>query len=338
MLLCNYKKNVSLYPKVFSMISKFFKSEYYLQLFVLVILTLIVFIFGTENYQVSAEKSISSVFFISIKNIFVHNLISFTLIILNAILIRRILSTNEFINKKSLLPAFIFSFTALLLSNSPNFHQILISNSIIVYSYGDLLKIYNKNESYETIFNNSFLLSLITLIYLPSSLFIPIIWLIFIIFRNFKWREWIISIIGIFTPYFLLFSLMYLTDNLYKYLSFFHSFFINLNLLKFKLNIQEKIFLIMFVTFYIVSFFSVIGRFNDKNIYFRKKISTMLNYTVFCILILIIGNNECKGNFLYLTTSFSLFLTSYIEQIKSNWITELFYYTLILSYLLMFLY
>jgi hypothetical protein len=99
------------------------------------------------------------------------------------------------------------------------------------------------------------------------------------------------------------------------------------------LHTKEKIFIYIFVVFFIISFFSVMNRFSDKNIYFRKKITIFLNLTALCIIILILSITESKGNFLYITTSFSLFFTSYIDQMKTRWLREVFLGILILTYI-----
>jgi len=319
------------------MISKFFKSEYYIQLFVLILTTIIVLIFKSGEYQINDDKFSNSIYKITINHNFLKSSFYFILIILNSLIIKKLLSDVEIINKKSLFPAFIFSFTALLFINTPNFEQVIICNLIIVFSLGEFLKIYNRNESYETIFNISFIFSLLTTIYFPLILFIPIIWLTFIIFRIFKWREWVISIIGIITPYFILSSYYFLTDDLEKYLTFLHLFFNNINIIKYSLNTNEKLFLIGFIILFLISFFNFMIKYNDKNIYLRKKIAIMLNFTILCILIIFIGHSESKENFLFLTTSFSLFFTSYLAQIKKKWLSEFLYYIIIFMFLVMFL-
>lgn len=314
------------------MVTKFFKSEYYIQLFVLIAIILTIFLFKPINYLAPNLNFSVSFINLSINNKILHSVFSFILIIINALLIRRILSINDFISKKSFLPAFIFSFTALIFKDSQYFLQILITNIVIVFSFGEFLKIYNKSDSFDTIFKNSFLFSSVSLVYFPSIFFIPIIWLTLIIFRIFKWREWVISIIGIFTPYFIFLSFLFLTNNFVNYISTINTFFISFKVVKLKLNIQEKIFLMVFITTYLLSFFSVMRKFNDKNIYFRKRLSIMLNFTFLCIIIITFGLPELKGNFLYLTTSYSLFLTSYLGLLKSNWKSELIYYILIISF------
>lgn len=315
------------------MISKFFKSEFYVQLFVLLVSTIIFYFIKSSDIQEYTKNFPNSLINISIENNILKDIISYIIIILSSLLILRIFTINDFTNKKSLLPAFIFCFSAIILKNSPYFQQIIITNLILIFAFGDILKIYNKTDSYEEIYNNSFLLSLSSIIYLPSIYFTIIIWLTLIVFRIFNWREWVISIIGLITPYFLVFAFFFLTDNLDKNLLIFKSFFKGINLGLITLHTKEKIFIYIFVVFFIISFFSVMNRFSDKNIYFRKKITIFLNLTALCIIILILSITESKGNFLYITTSFSLFFTSYIDQMKTRWLREVFLGILILTYI-----
>lgn len=118
-----------------------------------------------------------------------------------------------FIAERTYLPAFFFilflySNTFLLISNPA-----LYASLFILFACKDIIKTLKKEMFSYSFFDASFFIGIASLIYLPSLVFLPMIWLVLAFLRPFHWREWLYSILGIGTVLLILGSIYYLTDK-----------------------------------------------------------------------------------------------------------------------------
>ncbi|MEO6884293.1 MAG: DUF6427 family protein [Bacteroidia bacterium] len=143
---------------------------------------------------------------------FLSVLIAFLLVIGEAFLLNYIVNKHEIAEKKSQLPAMFY---ILFMSNSKpmlSLHPILIAHLFILLMLNKLMNSYRKDSAFSDVFDASLLLAVASFFYLPTLVFIPILWISFIIFRPFIWREWVISIFGLLTP-FLFLAFFYFWKN-----------------------------------------------------------------------------------------------------------------------------
>lgn len=141
-------------------------------------------------------------------------LIAFILIISGALLFNYTLTKFDLVPKNTLVPAMVY---ILLMSYSPSLlllHPVAIPALLMVYILYFLFQVYTEEEAFAQIFNIGFLIGISSMFYFPSIFFILFIWLTFIIYRLYSWREWTIPITGMITPYLFLFTYYLLTDNI----------------------------------------------------------------------------------------------------------------------------
>jgi hypothetical protein len=81
-----------------------------------------------------------------------------------------------------------------------------------------MLNILGKHEPYRQVFDAAFLVGIASLLYFPAAVFIVFIWLCFVVFQIFTWREWVISIFAFLIPYLFLGTYYFYTDDLLEVL------------------------------------------------------------------------------------------------------------------------
>lgn len=149
------------------------------------------------------------------------------LVFLESFWITAIFNQHHLVQKNSSLSALVF---LVLISSLPQLLTLTpanISLFFLIVILGNLLRSYNKPEHLDLVFGAGFFTSVASYFY-PSFLlwflFVPIS---FVIFRSGYWREWIVSLIGLATPFIFLSVFYFWQDELsmraYSYLQYFSS-------------------------------------------------------------------------------------------------------------------
>lgn len=102
---------------------------------------------------------------------------------------------------------------------------------LLFYSLLSIVRLVSEQENYASVLNASISVSLASLIVPQAIVFMLFIWLGFFTLRISAWREWVISFIGLFTPWFYYVVYLFFTDKLIEvytgYSSFFQQFRLN---------------------------------------------------------------------------------------------------------------
>src|ERR1039457_5611935 len=131
---------------------------------------------------------------------FLLTLLSFILIFCEALLIYHIVEKNEITETKSYLSAIVYIVLMSLQPEMLSLHPIVIANLFMLLALHKLMQTYRKETAYSEAFDSGFFISLAALFYIPSLIFILLLWIGLVIIRPFVWREWLISFIGILLP------------------------------------------------------------------------------------------------------------------------------------------
>lgn len=263
------------------------------------------------------------------ENAFLIVSINYLLLIIEALYFKKILSDNDLINKKSLLPSFFYIIS---LSGFVNFHvlqAVLICNLLLLMAVKNILTIYNKPDSYLPIFNLSAFISIASLVYFPSVMYFLFICLSFIIYSLFKWREWLISFLGFLTIYFLFFGISFLLDNFNTEIILFKSYFHAIKFQKINFDIKNIISLSIFALIFLFTFFHTLNKLSEKSIYYRKKIFVLVMLFLCSLSTFLFPSKEISSNLVFVALIAVYFISLYISQIKKAYISEILYLIII---------
>jgi hypothetical protein len=113
----------------------------------------------------------------------------------------------------SYLPAFVY---VLLTATFPYWDVIssgLVANSLVIWILLKLLKLYDQNKPQTIEFNIGLIVGVSILLYEPIAILIPVIFFALTIIRPFKLTEWLVLLMGIVLPFYLLFAFVFLTES-----------------------------------------------------------------------------------------------------------------------------
>ncbi|MCC6251244.1 MAG: hypothetical protein IT238_02140 [Bacteroidia bacterium] len=137
---------------------------------------------------------------------FLHPIVALVLIISQAAILNLILNTFELMVEKTIFPGIIY---CLLMSSSKpllQFYPLLFANFFILLALLRIAQSYRVDVAFSHIFDASFFISIASLFYFPAVVIYPLVWVTLIVIRPFVWREWIISFIGLISPYLFVFT------------------------------------------------------------------------------------------------------------------------------------
>ncbi|MCF8367917.1 MAG: hypothetical protein K9G76_02655 [Bacteroidales bacterium] len=138
----------------------------------------------------------------------------FILLFMGGIFLNYTLEKYDLIPKNSLIAAFLY---ILLSCHSPQFLVLspgIFTASLVIIIIFLLFDIYSREEPYDRIFYIGFIIAIAAFFDFIQVLLLLAIIFSFIIFRIFKWREWLILLFGFITPMVLLSVYFFLTDQL----------------------------------------------------------------------------------------------------------------------------
>jgi len=255
-------------------------------------------------------------------HIIICSFISIALITLEALLVNYTLSENDLIPLNSYVAAFLFVVISSFFNDLIILNPVLIADLFLIIAIWLFLRLYEEHEAYATVFNIGTLLSVASMVYFPSILFCILIWIGFIIYRSFSWREWLISIIGFVLPYVFLASYYFWNDC---FLSKVHEYrqsldFIDLH--KFSPTIYANI---IFAILVLVLFFGIIKLLfiiNEKAIRIRKFLSFFIWFVIISFVSLNFSAKYGILGFIMLITAASVIFTLYINNLKKSFWSE----------------
>jgi hypothetical protein len=119
---------------------------------------------------------------------------------------------NRIVNKHSLLRQttwFPFFFMVILLScraSLVGFYPALVSSLFLVLASHKLIASYKKERALSDVFDSGLYVGIATLFYLPSMVFLILLWIGLLIIRSINWREWACTIVGFLVPFLFTFT------------------------------------------------------------------------------------------------------------------------------------
>ncbi|WP_345954880.1 DUF6427 family protein [Mucilaginibacter sp. PAMB04168] len=135
-------------------------------------------------------------------------------VLVQAVLLNYLINNHNLLGRPSFLPALMYVtlsglFTPFLVLSAP-----LLCNFVLIWMLYKFLDLYKAEESKSLAYDLGMLAAVGSLIYLPFTYLMIVIWIALIIFRPFDWREWVASLIGYITVYFFVGVIYYLNDRL----------------------------------------------------------------------------------------------------------------------------
>lgn len=316
------------------MVIRFFKSR---QPLVNVLFVLVAIIIWSLNYnRFTIETGNPGTFYNSLlrwitpDHKFIYFLLGLILIISQTIHINFICNKYEVLYKNSYLPGVLFLLLSCSIPQFVSFHPVLIVNSMLLFILNKIFRLYKNDSPLAWDFDACVLLSIMTLFYLPSVIFLLLYAVSLIILRPFSWRDWVVGMMGFVTPLFFVLLFYFLTDSLYEIKNLLHSVAITN-----KLNIKNAVpegypFIIIWTSaMFIVSLLKLRMNFLKNTAKTRSYQWIILFLTAISLLMIIASPDEPLFRFSILCIPLSIVISYYFLTTKKIWITEPILYLLI---------
>jgi hypothetical protein len=308
------------------MFVKIFKKKYTLQLLILAIVPIIfwsqAFINPPEVISNKFDMPLYEVIYDFAKDYQLFSTIAaFVMVFLQGLLLNQLFTNNHLSQKNTFLPAFIYILLMSCSYNCMTLNSMLFANFLIIFALYFFLRCHDKKEGIDEIYNSCALLSLASMFFAPSIIFIIWIWFGLIIYKLYKWRSWGMSLLGLITPYVLLFIFYYLNGmsfhenilaNTHKWLHFDFNF----------LNEPIQVVYIASLLFFAIpAIFTTLSSRSNRVIEYRKKSAVMFTLLIISLIPFALSKTEYNMSFIFavsLSFFFSNFFLQYNNERKIN--------------------
>lgn len=312
------------------MLIHFFKKSYLLQYIILLLLAILLWIGAILQPHVDIVNAspfltpgYSFLLHLLNDNAKLKVILALVFVISGAFIFNYSLTKFDLVPKNTLAPAMVY---IVLMSYSPSLlclHPVAIPAFLTVLILYYLFQVYTEEEAYAQIFNIGLLIGISSFFYFPSIFLLLFIWLTFIIYRLYYWREWMIPIAGLITPYLFLFTYYFMVDSLepaflaytnyFSYITIFH--------FNFGFSILNYIITSLIVLLFLWSGFLLLSGIQEKIISLRKRYWTIFYLLAIAIVTYFFSDVFFKWHQVFSLVPASVFVAYAFSQLKNlRWV------------------
>lgn len=321
------------------MIIRVFRKSYLLQYILLVLLHLL--LWGGAFLSPSApalpeNKFISPGFYLLTSltgnNPYAMVSLAFILVFAAALAFNYTLEKNGLSETNSLIPAFTLIVMMSLLPSLQTLHQALIPGIMMIIVLDNVFNIFTEEEAYLKTFNSGFYVAISSFFYFPSASFILFVWFTFIVYSLYNWREWVIVFFGFLTPYILLWTYYFWTDELLLAFQSYSRYLTPKAIFSFgsAINFINYFSLGLVIILFFRSFVLQAATMHENVISIRKHFWSLILFFAVSLLTLLFSGNLTEYHLVFLQISFAMVIQGLMFRIKRYLITELMFGILII--------
>ncbi len=227
--------------------------------------------------------------------------------------------------------SFAILFYIILCSYFPNSfinEAVFISNFILLLAFRRIYSLRSSIQTKEKIFDSAFWVGIASLFYVWSLFYLILLYAAIVVFRKTDWRNFVIPLIGIFTPIFLSYTYLLAFDDLER--------FNNLWILSFDLSSEvynSSHFLFPLVLIGIVALIAIIPTTKRSllaKIDFKATWTLLIIHLVISLIVVIIAPEKNGSELIFLFFPLSVLFANYLQVISRYWIKESIIYVFIL--------
>lgn len=143
----------------------------------------------------------------------VYPVLAFLLLFTQSLTLNRLMNEQKLMYTSHYLVAMAYLLVTSLIPEWNYLSSALIINTVMVWAWPRMVSLYNNPNAKTLLFNIGVGLGLCSFFYLPSLFLLALLIVAILVFRPFSLAEWIVSLLGILTPYYFLFAYLFLTDQ-----------------------------------------------------------------------------------------------------------------------------
>ncbi|HEU4553219.1 MAG TPA: hypothetical protein VFS25_10315 [Chitinophaga sp.] len=139
--------------------------------------------------------------------------IAILLLFLQTLLLTRIINHHRLFPKATYLPAMSYLLFTSLWQGWNVFSPALLVNCIMLWVFASTTELYTRTSARDVVFNIGFALGVAGLFYFPAIVFCVLLLISLLIMRPFRLAEWIIALLGLICPLYLLGTYLFITNH-----------------------------------------------------------------------------------------------------------------------------
>lgn len=143
----------------------------------------------------------------------IYPLITFLLLFTQAIAFNQLANRQRMMPKPNYLTAMAYLLITSIFSEWNVLSAPLIVNTLMVWVWARMSALSNTKSVTATLFNIGIVIGIATFFYFPSIAFVALVIFGLVVTRAFRLEEWLVSLLGIITPYYFLLAYIFLTDK-----------------------------------------------------------------------------------------------------------------------------
>jgi hypothetical protein len=211
----------------------------------------------------------------------IYPAITYLLLFTQAITFNKLINDQKMMQRANYLPAMSYLLITSMFSEWNILTAPLVINTLLIWVWARMSTLYSNVNPKTTLFNIGMMIGISTFFYFPSLAFVLLIVFALIVSRPFILAEWVVSILGIVTPYYFLFSYLFLTDKLkgYKLPQF------EVSYPKFHQNYWELGGICLVIFAFLIGGYFVQANFRKQLVQVRKRWSLLLLYLIVAVFV-----------------------------------------------------
>lgn len=190
--------------------------------------------------------------------------------LLCALMLNVIMQSEDLVAKLSSVPAMVFVVFSSAMPQTATFSAAWPALFFMLVSLFYLFRSYRIEEPYLQLFNAGMFMSLAALFYSPLVYFLLFLFIALLVFRAFKWRDWVITFLGIITPLLYFITWKFWVDDLQAVGEFFISLFDIADVLLPATDLRERLFYALYLPATILAMVTLISHTNEMVISIRR--------------------------------------------------------------------
>ena len=211
----------------------------------------------------------------------IYPVITYMLLFTQAVTFNKLINDQKMMQRPNYLPAMGYLLITSMFSEWNVLTAPLVINTLLIWVWARMSTLYSNANPKSTLFNIGMMIGVSTFFYFPSLAFVLLIMFALIVSRPFILAEWVVSFLGIITPYYFLFSYLFLTDKLkgYRLPQF------EISYPKFHQNYWEMAGICLVILAFLIGGFFVQANFRKQLVQVRKRWSLLLLYLVVAVFV-----------------------------------------------------
>lgn len=255
----------------------------------------------------------------------IYPLITFLLLYTQAITFNKLINDQRLLQRANYLPAMSY---LLITSIFPEWNVLsapLLINTLLIWVWARMSSLYSSNQPKSSLYNIGIVIGLSTFFYFPSLAFAALMIFALLVTRPFDLGEWIISLLGIITPWYFLISYLYLFNKLQGYhLPGFDVIYPRFNQSYWSLT---AVGLILFV--FLMGSYFVQANLRRQLVQVRKSWSLVLLYLVVAVFIPFINATHTFEYWILAAVPLSAYIASFFLYSSKKWLTYLLHWSMV---------